>query len=104
MMIDDTKEETAVKNAYIKMCEAMIAKDETGLNEVLDDSFVLVHMTGMRQNKQEFIRAVSGGTLNYFSARHDEILAQVNGDTALLTGRTYVAAAVITGACSRSAV
>ena len=41
----------AIRQAYIRLYEGMIAKDEKTLNEVLDDSFVLVHMTSMRQPK-----------------------------------------------------
>ena len=37
--------------AYQEMYRAMIAKDIPALSAVLDDSFVLVHMTGMRQPK-----------------------------------------------------
>ena len=61
----DTEE---IRQAYIRMYDGMISKDERILNDVLDDSFVLVHMTGMRQPKQVFIKAVLNGTLNYFSA------------------------------------
>lgn len=35
-----------------------VLQDAEGLNAVLDDSFVLIHMTGMRQDKRAFIRAV----------------------------------------------
>ena len=45
----------AIRQAYIRLYEGMIAKDEKTLNEVLDDSFVLVHMTGMRQPKEAFL-------------------------------------------------
>jgi hypothetical protein len=62
-----------IRQAYIRMYEGMISKDEKVLNEVLDDSFVLVHMTGMRQPKQAFIKAVLNGTLNYFSAEHENM-------------------------------
>ena len=86
-----------VKNAYKKMYEGMIAKDEKILDEVLDDSFVLVHMTGMRQAKDVFIKAVMDGTLNYFSAEHEYMPVEINGDTAQLTGQSYVAAAVFGG-------
>ena len=86
-----------VKNAYKKMYEGMIAKDEKILDEVLDDSFVLVHMTGMRQAKDVFIKAVMDGTLNYFSAEHEHIPVEISGDTAVLTGQSYVAAAVFGG-------
>ena len=50
---------------YHDMYAAMTAKDEEELNRVHDDSFVLIHMTGMRQTKQQYIRAIMDGTLNY---------------------------------------
>ena len=86
-----------VINAYKKMYEGMSAKDEKILDEVLDDSFVLVHMTGMRQSKDAFIKAVMNGTLNYFSAEHEHMPIEISGDTAVLTGQSYVAAAVFGG-------
>lgn len=39
-------EKEFIRNAYKKMYDGMIAKNEEILREVLDDSFVLVHMTG----------------------------------------------------------
>ena len=86
-----------IVNAYKKMYEGMIKKDEKILDEVLDDSFVLVHMTGMRQSKDAFIKAVMNGTLNYFSAEHEHMTIEISGDTAVLTGQSYVAAAVFGG-------
>ena len=74
----------AIRQAYIRMYEGMTSKDEKVLNEVLDDSFVLVHMTGMRQPKQAFIKAVLNGTLNYFSAEHENMPVEISGDTAVL--------------------
>ena len=73
-----------IRQAYIRMYEGMISKDEKVLNEVLGDSFVLVHMTGMRQPKQAFIKAVLNGTLNYFSAEHENMPVEISGDTAVL--------------------
>ena len=93
----DKKEEQLIQEAYIRMYEGMIAKDESVLREVLDDSFVLVHMTGMRQSKEAFIKAVLNGTLNYYSAEHENMPAEISGDTAVLTGQSYVAAAVFGG-------
>lgn len=79
------------------MYQAMIQKDRAGLSAVLDDSFVLIHMTGMRQSKQAFIQAVMNGTLNYFSAAHENMPVALNGDTAMLTGQSVVSAAVFGG-------
>ena len=87
----------AIRQAYMRMYDGMISKDEKVLNDVLDDSFVLVHMTGMRQLKQAFIKAVLNGTLNYFSAEHENMPVEISGDTAVLTGQSYVAAAVFGG-------
>ena len=86
-----------IKAAYTAMYDAMIATDEAGLQEVLDDSFVLVHMTGMKQAKPVFIRAVLDGTLNYFSAKHEHMDVTVSGNSATLVGQSYVAAAVFGG-------
>ena len=86
-----------IQEQYKKMYDAMIRKDEAALASVLDDSFVLVHMTGMRQPKTAFLRAVMDGTLNYFSARHENMPVSVSGDTVTITGQSYVAAAVFGG-------
>ena len=79
------------------MYRAMIAKDIPALSQVLDESFVLVHMTGMRQPKVAFLKAVANGILNYASAEHDSMDVSVNGDTAILIGRSRVHAAVFGG-------
>ena len=86
-----------IQNSYKAMYTAMIAKDKQGLDDVLDESFVLVHMTGMCQNKSEFINAVLDGTLNYYSAVHENMPVTVNGDSAVITGQSYVQAAVFGG-------
>lgn len=83
--------------AYIEMYRAMIAKDIPALSTVLDNSFVLVHMTGMRQPKAAFLKAVENGTLNYASAEHDRMEVTISGDTATLIGKSRVNAAVFGG-------
>ena len=93
----DMDEKEQIINAYKRMYDGMIAKDEAILREVLDDSFVLVHMTGMRQPKEAFIKAVLNGTLNYYSAEHVHLPVEISGDTAILIGQSYVAAAVFGG-------
>jgi len=86
-----------IREQYRRMYDAMIRKDADALSAVLDDSFVLVHMTGMRQPKAAFIQSVLNGTLNYYSAQHENIPVRVDGDTAELTGQSRVNAAVFGG-------
>ena len=82
---------------YRAMYRAMIEKNGTALNELLESNFVLVHMTGMRQNKREFIRAVETGTLNYFSEDLQEGRTIVHKDFVQFTGKSIVDAAVFGG-------
>ena len=96
-----TEDERMITEAYQNMYQAMVKKDMSGLNEVLDDQFMLAHMTGMRQSKRAFIQAVMDGTLNYYSALHENVSVKITGDTALLIGRTVVVAAVFGGRRNR---
>ena len=86
-----------IEACYRQMYCGMVEKGQGLLSEVLDDTFVLVHMTGMRQNKEAFIRAVENGTLNYYSANHQRIDVEIHGDTAELVGQSVVNAAVFGG-------
>ena len=86
-----------VEACYRQMYRGMIERDRGLLSEILDDAFVLVHMTGMRQNKETFIRSVENGTLNYYSADHQGMDAEIHGDTAELVGQSLVNAAVFGG-------
>lgn len=90
-------EEEKIKELYKTMCIAMIDKDTATLSSIHDDSFMLVHMTGMRQSKQQYIDAIADGTLNYFTVRHDVLEATVKGDSATLLARSQVSAAVFGG-------
>ena len=92
--MNDTEQITAL---YTRMYDGMVRKDAALLEEVLDDSFVLVHMTGLHQGKEVFIRAVLDRTLNYFSAKHESMDVTVQGDRAELIGKSRVSAAVFGG-------
>ena len=86
-----------VETCYRQMYRGMIEKDRGLLSAVLDDTFVLIHMTGMQQSKEAFIWAVEDGTLNYYSADHQRMDAEICGDTAEFTGQSVVNAAVFGG-------
>ena len=90
-------EKQQIRHLYETMYQAMVAKDTATLNRVHADDFVLVHMTGMHQSKQEYINAIADGTLNYYSAQHEQMDIQIDGDQATLTGRSRVTAAVFGG-------
>lgn len=86
-----------IENCYCQMYRGMIEKDRAVIAKVLDDSFVLIHMTGMRQSKTAFIQAVEDSTLNYYSANHQRIDIDIHGNQAEMLGQSVVNAAVFGG-------
>ena len=97
--MEENKEqaEKALKQMYADMYAYMINKDTKQLIELLDSSFVLVHMTGMRQAKQDYLNYISRGTLNYYSAKHENVIIHFCKDSAELIGQSRVNAAVFSG-------
>jgi len=77
---------------YHSMYRFMISRDIERLGALLDDSFVLVHMTGRRQGKREFLQCVADGTLAYYDEVEEYCPVHVNGDVAQLMGESLVEA------------
>ena len=86
-----------IETCYRQMYRGMVKKDRDLLSAVLDDAFVLTHMTGMRQSKDAFIQAVEDGTLNYYVAEHQKMDVELHGNQAELVGQSLVNAAVFGG-------
>ena len=77
-----------VRKLYIDLCEASINKDLIKLGEILSDDYVLVHMTGMKQTKKDYLDSVKSGELSYFESKHESIDVNVYGDNATIIGKT----------------
>lgn len=86
-----------IEDCYRALYEGMINKNCDILTWILDDTFILIHMTGMKQSKKSFIEAVSNGTLNYYAADHQGIGIKSQGDSVELIGKSLVEAAVFGG-------
>ena len=91
------KDAEAIKEIYKRYWQCMIDKDDKGLRELMSDYYYLMHMTGVKQSADTFIRGLLDGTFNYYSAEHDEIQVTVNGDSASMVGKSRVVAAVYGG-------
>ena len=86
-----------IQALYEAMYRAMIAKDTVELGRLLTDDSVLVHMTGHRQPRKEYLSEIASGVLNYYSVETDSLEFTVDGDTARMVGRSRVNAAVYSG-------
>lgn len=96
-MDKEQKDRKEIEQVYHEMYRAMVNKDRAELERLHDDSFVLVHMTGMHQSKGVYIDSIMNRTLNYYSEQTEGLDIKVDGDTAVMTGRSKVTAAVFGG-------
>ena len=62
--LDDYQME--ILDRFKEFQQAMIDKDEASLNEIMDDSYTLTHMSGKVQTKHEYIQDIVNGVLNNY--------------------------------------
>ncbi len=62
------REDEGVLESFVEFQYAIIEKDSKKLNDILEDNYVLTHMSGKMQTKQEFIDEIMDGTLNYYES------------------------------------
>ncbi len=86
-----------IQALYLCLYDGMVRKDRAMMDRVLDGRFVLVHASGLRQTREEFMSAVLDGTLNYYAVRHEALPVTVQGDRGELIGRAQVTAEVFGG-------
>ena len=90
-------EKDLIRNLYRKYWRYMIDKDAEGLRSLMTGDYYLLHMTGLKQSAETFLSGLLDGTFNYYSAEHDCIDVEIDGDRASMTGRSRVVAAVYGG-------
>lgn len=86
-----------LERLYHTMYQYMLAKDIDRLSDMLTAEFVLVHMTGLNQPKEEYLRCIRDGQLNYFTEETERVYIDLYGDNAVITGQSRVNAAVFGG-------
>ena len=90
-------EKEMIRNLYRQYWRCMIEKDAEGLRKLMADDYYLLHMTGVKQSADVFLKGLQDGTFNYYAAEHDSIDVTLNGDHAVMIGRSRVTAAVYGG-------
>ena len=90
-------EQDIIKEMYREYWRCMIAKDADGLRNLTADDYYLLHMTGVKQSRETFLKGLLDGTFNYYSAEHDAIEVTINNDHARMIGKSRVLAAVYGG-------
>ena len=75
-------QENELLNCFKSFIQAIISKDKSVMQNFLDTSFVLVHMSGNEEPKNQFISDVMGGVLNYFHSKIINPKITINNDSA----------------------
>lgn len=87
--------EREVLDCFVEYQQALIDKNEVKLNELMDKNYVLTHMSGKKQTKEEFIGEVMDGTLNYFKSEiHDPNILFDDDENATLISDVTLSARV----------
>ena len=86
-----------IRGLYREYWRCMIAKDADGLRGMMTEDYTLLHMTGVKQSAETFLKGLLDGTFQYFTAEHDSIQVTVSGNRASMIGKSRVLAAVYGG-------
>lgn len=89
----DTPEQE-VYAVYKKLYEAMIEKDTDTINNLLMDGIILVHITGVKQSKREWLRAIENESMKYYSTKEENIEIVLKEKKATLIAQNKVDAKI----------
>lgn len=77
-----------IKSKYKDMYRCMIEKDIVGLNNILDDTFSIIHKNGLSQSKEQYLEAIASGKMNFYSCKHDYLSINQSHNKAIAIGKT----------------
>jgi len=88
MLAQTGKAEQQVLQAEKDRFAAMVKGDRPALEKLLSDDLTYTHSTALLQNKEEFIKGVTSGNIDYVSIVPSEPdwKIRVNGNTAVVNG------------------
>ena len=80
-----TKEELSVLYQAARYCQAMTDKDIDTMREIVSEDMVFVHMSGMRQTREEYFANVADGSLTYYTIGMADPVIEIDGNHAVIT-------------------
>ncbi len=80
-----TNEELSVLYQAARYCQAMTDKDIDTMREIVSEDMVFVHMSGMRQTREEYFADVADGSLTYYTIGMADPVIGIDGEQATVT-------------------
>ena len=81
-------DEDAVRQMEWEWGEAFEQKDLATLDRLMADEYILTDPLGHVRSKAESLAALQTNEVNFESTQSDDVEVRINGDTALVTGRS----------------
>src|SRR5215212_5292241 len=81
-------EEDAVRRMEWDWGEAFERKDLATLDQLMADEYILTDPLGNVRSKAETLAALRTNEVNFESTQSDGVKVRINGDTAVVTGRS----------------
>ncbi|WP_391560615.1 nuclear transport factor 2 family protein [Robertmurraya sp.] len=91
-MINDDQQK--ILEIYKQIDNAMVKKDTETLDTILDNNYVLVHMTGYQQSKEEWLEQIESEEMKYFKTMPQKTTITIDGNTAILICKTKIDARI----------
>lgn len=88
------RDKAALLEAYRGMYRAMLAANIAQLDALLHRTYTLTHITGYRQPKRAWLEAIETGQMRYHAAQETSVRVDVDGDAAVVVGRSVVDATI----------
>jgi ketosteroid isomerase-like protein len=88
------EDEQRILAIYQRIDDAMVNKDTEALENILDNNYILVHMTGYRQSKQEWLEQIENEEMRYFKTIPQKTEITIAGKTAVLICDTRIDARI----------
>ena len=80
-----TKEDLSALYQAARYCQAMTDKDIDTMREIVSEDMVFVHMSGIRQTREEYFADVADGSLTYYTIGMADPVIEIDGNHAIVT-------------------
>ena len=80
--------EDEVRRVEFEWGEAFERKDLATLDRLMADEYILTDPLGNVRSKAESLAAIESNQINFESTESDDVKVRINGDTAVVTGRS----------------
>ncbi|WP_414054655.1 nuclear transport factor 2 family protein [Macrococcus equi] len=86
--------EQEVYEIYVNLYKAMIDENFDVIDNLMMDGSILVHMTGVRQPKREWLKAIEDQSMKYYSTKEENVEILMKDKKATLIAQNRVDARI----------